>query len=61
MSRLPGGPAGQIRTAEPDIYTVLLLIGVLFLLVACICTYMDLAQNYGMTFVQLFTAPAVPQ
>lgn len=61
MSRLPGGPAGQVQTAEPDVYTVLLLIGVLFMLTACIIVYMDLTKTYGLTIGQLFTAPVVPQ
>lgn len=61
MSRLPGGPAGQIRKADPDVYTVLLLVGVLFLLAACICVYMDLTSSYGVEISQLFSTLEVPQ
>ena len=61
MTRLPGTPPGAIRTADPDIYTVLLLVGVLFLLTACVCVYLDLTKTYGMTVGQLFTGAAIPQ
>jgi len=61
MSRLPGSPAGQVRKADPDIYTVLLLVGVLFLLTAVVCVYMDLTKTYGLTIGQMFSAPTIPQ
>ena len=47
MSRLPGTPGAQIRKPEPDIYSALLLIGIGFLLVACVCVFMDLTKNYA--------------
>ena len=60
MSRLPGGLAGQARKADPDVYTALLLVGVVLLLTACVCVYTDLASNYGLTIGQLFSTVKVP-
>jgi len=60
MSRLPGSLAGQVRKAEPDVYTVLLLVAVLILLTACICVATDLTSNYGLTIGQFFSTAEVP-
>ena len=60
MSRVPGA-AAPVKYAEPDVYTVLLIVGVLLMLTACVIVYLDLTQNYGMTIGQLFTGAAVPQ
>ena len=60
MTRLPGAPAGPARKAVPDIYSVLLLVGILCLLTACVVLYLDLTKNYGLSFGQLFTGPEIP-
>ena len=60
MTRLPGSGVGRIRKAAPDIYSVLLIVGILFLLTTCIMVCVDLMQNYGLSFGQLFASPAVP-
>ncbi len=61
MSRLPGTPGAQVRKPEPDIYSALLLIGISFLLVACVCVFMDLTKNYGMSLGQLFSGADIPK
>ena len=61
MTRLPGTSPGAARTTAPDVYTVLLLVGVLFLLVACVVVYLDLTQNYGLEIGQLFKGNTVPK
>ncbi len=57
MTRLPGAPAGPVRKFVPDVYTVLLLIGVLFLVAAIVVVTVDLTKNYGMSVGQLFQGP----
>jgi hypothetical protein len=61
MTRLPGMPAGQARKPNPDVYTVLLLVGILFLSTACIVVLVDLTRNYGMTIGQLFSSAPLPR
>ena len=60
MTRLPGAGAGRVRMAAPDVYAVLLIVGVLFLLTACVVLCVDLMRNYGLSFVQLFSSPSLP-
>jgi len=60
MTRLPGVPAGPARRANPDVYTVLLFVGILFLLTACVVVLVDLTRNYGMTVGQLFSGAKIP-
>ena len=60
MTRLPGTGAGRIRKVAPDIYAVLLIVGILFLMTACVTVCVDLMRNYGLSFGQLFSSPAVP-
>jgi len=60
MSRLPGTPGGPVAKAEPDVYTVLLMIAVLFMLTACVTVFMTLTQDYGFTVGQLFKPLNVP-
>ena len=57
MTRLPGAPAGPVRKFEPDVYSVLLLIAVAFLLTAIVVVTMDLTKNYGMSVGDLFQGP----
>ncbi|NLF30117.1 MAG: hypothetical protein GX591_04420 [Planctomycetes bacterium] len=60
MTRLPGTPGGPIVKAEPDVYTVLLMVAVLFMLTACVTVYMTLSQDYGYTVADLFGNPTIP-
>ncbi|NQU75250.1 MAG: hypothetical protein HQ546_02910 [Planctomycetes bacterium] len=61
MTRLGGIIAGPIRRLAPDIYTVLLLVGILFLLVGCIVVCWDLMHNYGLSVGQLFKGVGIPR
>lgn len=61
MTRLPGAPAGPVRKFVPDVYSVLLLIGVLFMLAAIVVVTVDLTQNYGMAFGDLIQGPKLPR
>ncbi len=62
MTRLPSTPGAPIRKAQPDVYTVLLLVAVIFLIAAIAVVASDLIKNYGMSFVQLFqVAPHPPR
>jgi len=54
MTRLPGAGVGRARKVAPDIYAVLLIVGILFLLTACVMVCVDLTQNYGLSFADLF-------
>ena len=60
MTRLPAAPTGLARKVAPDIYTVLLLVGILFLLAACIIVLLDLVHNYGLSAGQLFKGAEIP-
>jgi hypothetical protein len=60
MTRIPGAVAGLGRKPLPDIYSVLLLIGVLFLVISTIVVGYDLMANYGLSFGQLFGGVKVP-
>ncbi len=62
MTRLPGAPAGSVRRAVPDVYSVLLLIAVIFLVAAIVVVTVDLVQSYGLSFGQIFQAsPMTPK
>ena len=60
MSRLPQAPIGSSHRPAPDIYSVLLLVGVLSLLIMCVVVYLNLTQNYGLSFVELFRGAKIP-
>lgn len=60
MTRIPGAVAGMSRKPLPDIYSVLLLIGVLFLVISTIVVGYDLVVNYGVSIGQLFGGVKVP-
>jgi hypothetical protein len=60
MTRLPGTPGGPLVKAEPDVYTVLLMVAVLFMLAACVTVFMTLTKDYGFTIGQLFSNLTVP-
>ncbi len=60
MSRVPGTPGGPVVKAEPDVYTVLLMVAVLFMLTACITVFVTLTKDYGFTVGQLFKNLNVP-
>lgn len=60
MTRLPGTPAGRTPGAAPNIYTVLLIVGILFLLATVIVLCVDLFQTYQLSFAQLFSGPEIP-
>jgi hypothetical protein len=57
MTRLPGAPAGPVKRFLPDVYSVLLLIGALFLMAAIVVVTVDLTKNYGLSVGQLFQGP----
>ena len=61
MTRFAGAPASPARRAIPDVYTALLLVGVLFLMVSLIVVSVDLLRNWGLTFGQLFTGVQLPR
>lgn len=60
MTRIPGPPVAAGRNPVPDIYSVLLLIGILFLLIGSITVCHDLLSNYGLSFKQLFYVAPIP-
>lgn len=60
MTRLSGVPAGAARKASPDVYTALLLVGILFLLTGCVFVCWDLMQSYGYSFGQIFSSWTPP-
>ena len=61
MTRLVTG-AGTVRRAMPDIYTVLLMVGILFLLIGTVVVAWDLLSpsGYAMGIGQLFTGAEIP-
>jgi hypothetical protein len=62
MSRLPGAPAASAKKFMPDVYSVLLLIGVAFMLAAIVVVTMDLTRTYGLSVGDLFKAsPTMPK
>lgn len=54
MTRIPGNLPGPVRRPTADVYTVLLVIGILFLLVATIVVTQNLMGPYELTFGELF-------
>lgn len=58
MNRLQGAAAGQARKAAPDVYSVLLLIGVMFLVTAIVVVVLDLTKNYGLGVAELIQGPS---
>ena len=61
MTRLPGASMGPGRKPAPDVYSILLLVGILFLLTACIVAFLDLKQTYGLSFGGLFSGAKIPK
>jgi hypothetical protein len=62
MTRLPGAPAGPVRKPVPDVYSVLLLIAVIFLVAAITVVTVDLMTSYRLSFGQIFQAsPQLPR
>lgn len=56
MTQTPtSGPVVPVK-AQPNVYTVLLIIAFLAMLGAAIYGYMDLNHSYGITFGDLFSA-----
>ncbi len=62
MSRLPI-TQGTAYKPMPDVYSALLLVGILFMLVGIIVVGHDLlsANGYGMSIGELFSSPKLPQ
>lgn len=56
MTQTPtSGPVVPVK-AQPNVYTVLLIIAVLAMLGAAVYGYMDLSKIYGIGFGDLFSA-----
>jgi len=61
MTRIATASKGPARKAIPDIYALLLLVGMLFLAAGFAIVLDDLLTNYGLTFSQLFSSVKPPQ
>jgi hypothetical protein len=57
MTRLPLTPAGAVKRFMPDVYSVLLLIAVLFMLAAIVFVTMELTKTYGLSVGDLIQSP----
>ncbi len=55
----PSGPVVRVKP-QPDIYTVMLILGILFMIAAIFMGLQTLMSAYGLSFGALFSPQSVP-